>query len=156
MSMIPINHNAVLPQKKVTNWWSRNRFLIPLILLRNRTRNQSQSSMWRSILRVNTCKFLHKFVDLSFCRPETRTPVENLIIETAFTGAIVVGMLITLAYLVYKRQKRFKSLEHELERKKTMQGQQKTKEQIHKSGMGSFLRSYTSATRQTGSSRSGS
>ena len=64
-------------------------------------------------------------------------------------------MLITLAYLVFKRQKRFKSLEYELERKKTMQGQQ-TKEQIHKSGMGSFLRSYTSATRPTSSSRSGS
>ena len=44
----------------------------------------------------------------------------NLAIETLFTGVIVIGMLITLTYLVFKRKKRFKSLENELERKKTM------------------------------------
>ena len=58
-----------------------------------------------------------------FCtRPDNRTPAGNLAIETLFTGVIVIGMLITLTYLVFKRKKRFKSLENELERKKTMQG----------------------------------
>ena len=54
--------------------------------------------------------------------PRPSDPMDDLIIETTFTGTIVIFMLLTLSYLVYKRKNRFEMLQTELARKRTMRG----------------------------------
>ena len=47
------------------------------------------------------------------------SPIENLAVESIFTGVIVVSMLGTLTYLVFKRKKRFGRMEYDLQKKMT-------------------------------------
>ena len=54
--------------------------------------------------------------------PGPTNPMEDLITETIFTGTIVIFMLLTLSYLVFKRKNRFEKLQTELARKRNLQG----------------------------------
>ena len=47
--------------------------------------------------------------------PKSTSSFQDLIVELTFTGTIVIFMLLTLIYLVYKRKTRFDKLQREME-----------------------------------------
>ena len=47
--------------------------------------------------------------------PKSTSALQDLIVELTFTGTIVIFMLLTLIYLVYKRKTRFNKLQMEME-----------------------------------------
>ena len=52
--------------------------------------------------------------------PKSTSSFQDLIVELTFTGTIVIFMLLTLIYLVYKRKTRFNKLQKEMEQIQTM------------------------------------